>query len=288
MSAWNKFNTCSRGNVLHPSFYGDSVHVVYRNNKKHWVQTERFELQMPFQHHVRSVYSYHILERAWRERKQIHPLILATDRHCLGRWWRSVNMSWQYLPLWRTFLGGLAILMGKDHIELVQGVPTLFYPIHSLLTPVDFQDLIHCIHVIVVCKFIWTQKQTDLTVFLSFLICRGILFIFTMTVNVKLFQKSPPEYFLFNLTFPSCTPVEFCNEKVHYNTFLMRLKGSFCSENLVLTLTGRVYAWLSKPSKAPRRIMVECIIEFQTGGPVSVCSLPMRALNEFLPSTESI
>lgn len=29
MSARNKFNTCTRGNVLHPSFYGDSVHVVY-------------------------------------------------------------------------------------------------------------------------------------------------------------------------------------------------------------------------------------------------------------------
>lgn len=30
MSARNKLNARSRGNVLHPSFYGDSVHIVCR------------------------------------------------------------------------------------------------------------------------------------------------------------------------------------------------------------------------------------------------------------------
>lgn len=33
MSAWNKFNTSSRGNVLHPSFYGDSIHVICHKRK---------------------------------------------------------------------------------------------------------------------------------------------------------------------------------------------------------------------------------------------------------------
>lgn len=35
------------------------------------------------------------------------------------------------------------------------------------------------------------------------------------------FSKSPPENFLFNLTFPSFTPVEFWNTKVHYSKILV-------------------------------------------------------------------
>lgn len=34
MSAWDKFNACSGGNVLHPIFYGDSVHVICRKKKQ--------------------------------------------------------------------------------------------------------------------------------------------------------------------------------------------------------------------------------------------------------------
>lgn len=71
---------------------------------------------------------------------------------------------------------------------------------------------------------------------------------------------------------------------------MTRLKGAFALKYvlLVLTLTGRVYAWVSRPNKILRRIMVECIVVFQTGIPVPVLSLPVRELNELLTSTESI
>lgn len=106
--------------------------------------------------------------------------------------------------------------------------------------------------------------------------------IFTFMIIKVTFSKSPPEYFLFSLTFPSCTPVEFCNTKMHHNTF-WSLKGAFALKYflLVLTLTGRVHAGVSKPNKTPTRIIVGCIVVFQTA--VFRC----KSLNELLTSTES-
>lgn len=43
--------------------------------------------------------------------------------------------------------------------------------------------------------------------------------------NTQLF---PPEYFLFNLTFPSCTSVVFCNKDVQFSPW-PDLKGAFSS-----------------------------------------------------------
>lgn len=87
-------------------------------------------------------------------------------------------------------------------------------------------------------------------------------------------NKSPPEYFLFNLTFPACTPVEFCNPTVHINKVwqqsMKRLKGTFELKYLVLTLTGCVYVWVSIPNKKLRSMMVECMVVCLTGTPISV------------------
>lgn len=95
-SALNEFNTCCRGDVLHPAFYGDSVHVVYQ---KYILQNVLNRKILTFIVFFKCADSYRIVERGCRAHKQIHRWIWATDRRCQGRRWRSLYMSWRCLPL---------------------------------------------------------------------------------------------------------------------------------------------------------------------------------------------
>lgn len=93
--------------------------------------------------------------------------------------------------------------------------------------------------------------------------------------NTQLF---PPEYFLFNLTLPSCTSVVFYDKDVQSFTPWPEHKGAFRSPYFlsVLTFTDRACACVTKPQKMPRRMRVGCIAVFQTGVAPSVCSPSMQ------------
>ncbi len=140
--------------------------VKKKKEEKNLSQTERLELPMPLQHVFKPVDSYHTLERSCRVYRRIHRLISATGRHFQGSLWRSVCTTWRCLPLWMTVPGGRATLMRK-YTEMSPGCSeklksVQFDIIYSLLTAIDCQDLIHCIHFVKVWNFIWRQKRKQL------------------------------------------------------------------------------------------------------------------------------